>query len=189
MLIATQTFTVTQSGASAGCLFCDEFADGILNPGWSYIKNVSGWSESNDAVTGSSIKKTEAHAIPAFNGCTLCYSETVLRSAGGRFSGVWFLFHVQDKNNLVELQMDAERDKWVLKHRINKKVVAKQKFASQIDPNTDYTVRVRYDGTNFIATVSGVDIITLAPGGSVTGGSVGFKVKSTTASFQRIEVN
>jgi len=27
------------------------------------------------------------------------------------------------------------------------------------------------------------------PGGAVTGGSVGFKVKTTTATFQRIEVH
>ncbi len=60
---------------------------------------------------------------------------------------------------------------------------------SVIDPNTDYMVAIRYDGTNFIASVGGVDVITLAPGGPVTGGSVGFKVKATTGTFQRIEVN
>ena len=102
---------------------------------------------------------------------------------------MWLLFHVVDKNNLVELLMDESKNKWVLKHRINKTVVAKQKFLSTIDPNTDYTVRVRYDGANFIASINGVDQITLAPGGTVSGGSVGFKVKTTSATFQRIEVN
>lgn len=176
-------------GSTGGCLFCDEFADGVLDPNWTYIKNISDWSESNDALSGTSIRKTEVHAAPIFTGCTLCYGETIMRSAGGPFNRVWFLFHVQDKNNLVELMMDEGRDRWVMKHRINKKVVAKQKFVSQIDANSDYTVRVRYDGTNFIATINGVDQITMAPGGSVNGGTVGFKVKATTGTFQRIEVN
>jgi Putative binding domain, N-terminal len=188
MLIAAQTFTVMQSGAGV-CVFCDEFADSVVDPNWTYIKTIADWSESNDALVGSSARKTEALAIPAFGGCTVCYGETIMRSAGGSFNRVWFLFHVQDKNNLVELMMDEQRDRWVLKHRINKAVVAKQKFIALIDPNIDYTVRIRYDGTNYIASINGVDQITLAPGGSVSGGSVGFKVAATTGSFQRIEVN
>jgi hypothetical protein len=187
--IGAISYSVSAAWSEFTCIFCDDFADGVLNPNWTYIKNISDWSESNDALSGSSTRKTEAHAIPAFSGCTACYGETIMRSAGGPFNRVWFLFHVQDKNNLVELMMDEGRDRWVLKHRINKRVVAKQKFASTIDANTDYTVRVRYDGTNFIATINGVDQITMAPGGSVTGGSVGFKVKATTGTFQRIEVN
>lgn len=186
MLIAAQTFTVSQS---AGCLFCDEFEDGSIDPNWTYINSISDWSESNGALIGSSQKKTETHAIPAFNGCTTCYAETILRSSGSASGRVWFLFHVQDKNNLVELMMDDKHDRWVLKRRINKAVVAKQKFSAAIDANTDYLLRIRYDGTNFIASINGVDVMTLAPGGPVTGGSVGFRVKSTTATSQRIEVN
>jgi hypothetical protein len=174
---------------SGPCLFCDDFSDGVLDTNWNYIKNISDWSESNDALIGSNSRKTEAHAIPAFTGCTVCYGETVMRSSGGPFSRVWFLFHAQDKNNLVELMMYEAKDQWVLKHRINKKVVAKQKFISAIDPNTDYLVRIRYDGTNYIVAINGVDQITLAPGGSVNGGSIGFKVKATTGTFQSITVN
>jgi hypothetical protein len=177
------------SESSGGCLFCDDFADGVLNPNWTYIKNTSDWTESNDALTGSNTRKSEAHAIPAFAGCTVCYGETIMRSAGGAFNRVWLLFHVQDKNNLVELMMDEQRDRWVLKHRINKTVVAKQKFVSPIDPNNDYLVRIRYDGTNYIVTINGVDQITMNPGGTVNGGSVGFKVKATTGTFQSITVN
>jgi hypothetical protein len=177
------------SESSGGCLFCDDFSDGVLDPNWNYIKNISDWSESNDALSATSVRKTEADAIPAFGGCTQCYGETVMRSAGGPFSRVWFLFHVQDKNNLVELMMDEGKDRWVLKHRINKNVVAKQKFVSTVDANTDYLVRIRYDGTNYIVTINGVDQISMNPGGSVNGGSVGFKVKATTGTFQSIVVN
>jgi hypothetical protein len=172
------------------CLFCDEFSDGVVDPNWTYIKSITNWTEADDELTATSTRKTQAHAIPIFDqGCTTCYGETIMRTAGGLFSKVWFLFHVQDKDNLVELLMDETKDKWVLKHRIGKTVVSKQKFLSVIDSNVDYTVRVRYDGVNFITSINGVDQIILAPGGAVTGGSVGFKVKATTATFQRIEIN
>lgn len=197
--VTTFTITATDSAGCTGsmsysitigtCMFCDEFDDGTVSPDWTYIKNISDWSEDGTALIGTAVRKTQALALPIFNGCTTCYAETIVRSTGGLFSKVWFLFHVADKNNLVELLMDESKDKWVLKHRINKRVVAKQKFLATIDPNTDYTVRVRYDGTNFIASINGVDQITLTPGGLVTGGSVGFKVKGTSGKFQRIEVN
>jgi subtilisin-like proprotein convertase family protein len=182
----SQAYTVN---ISVSCLFCDEFDDSTVNPSWTYIKNVSDWTENGSALLGTAVKKTQAHANQVFAGCTTCAAETIMSTAGGPFNRVWFLFHVQDKNNLVELLMKEENDRWVLKHRINKAVVSKQKFVSVIDANTDYTVSVRYDGANFIANINGTDVITLAPGGTVSGGSIGFKVKSTTGTFQRIEVN
>jgi len=172
------------------CLFCDEFDDNTLNTNWIYIKNMSDWSENGTELIGHpSKRKTMALANPVFAGCTNCVAQTIMRTSGGAFNQVWFLFHVVDKNNLVELQMKEGTDRWVLRHRINKKTVAKGKFLSPIDPNTDYTVSVRYDGTNYIVSLNGTDVITMAPGGSVTGGSVGFKVKATTGTFQRIQVN
>ncbi len=199
--VANFTITATDSLGCTGslaysitivastCMFCDEFDDSTLSALWTYIKSILNWSEDGTALIGMHTKKTQAHAIPVFAGCTNCQAETIMRSAGGAFNRVWFLFHVVDKDNLVELLMKEENDKWVLKHRINKAVVVKQKFLATIDPNTDYTVSIRFDGTNFIAAINGVDQITLAPGGAVTGGSVGFKVKATTGTFQRIEVN
>ncbi len=172
------------------CLFCDEFDDNSLNPNWIYIKNMSDWSENGTELIGHPAKrKTLALANPVFAGCTDCVAQTIMRTAGGAFNQVWFLFHVVDKNNLVELQMKEGTDRWVLRHRVNKKTVAKGKFLAPIDPNTDYTVSIRYDGTNYIVSLNGTDVITMAPGGTVTGGSVGFKVKSTTGTFQRIQVN
>jgi subtilisin-like proprotein convertase family protein len=191
-ITATDANTCTGSQSyvvniALSCLFCDEFDDSSVDPNWTYIKNISDWSENGAALIGNASKKTQAYALPIFSaGCTMCKAETIMSTAGGE---IWFLFHVQDKDNLVELLMKEQNDKWVLKHHINKKVVAKKKFISIIDPNTDYTVSIRYDGANFIATINGTDVITLAPGGVVVGGSIGFKVKGTTGTFQRIEVN
>ena len=177
----------TSYSVDSECLFCDEFNDSTVDSNWTYIKTITKWSEDGNALSGSHTKKIQAFAIPAFGGCTTCYAETVMRSSGDAY--VWFLFHVQDKNNMVELLMRENTNSWVLKHRVNKKVIAKQRFVSTIDADTDYTVRIRYDGTNYIASVDGVDIITLAPGAAVNGGSVGYKLRRGTGTFQRIEVN
>ncbi len=173
------------------CLFCDEFDDGAPDTSWTYDKDISFWSEDGASLIGTNPnKKSTAVADPVFGGCTNCYVETVLSTAGGAYNKIWLLLHVQDpKTDLVELLGKEEQDKWVLKHRIGKTVVAKQNFQSVIDPNVFYTARIRYDGVNYIASIDGVDVITLAPGGPVTGGSVGFKVKKTVGTFQRIEVN
>ncbi len=182
--IATVTITV-------GYLFLDDFEDGALDLNWTYSKNISFWSEDGASLIGTNPdKKTTAVANPVFAGCTNCYVETVMSTGGGPFNKIWLLFHVQDpKTDLVELLAKEEADKWVLKHRIGKTVVAKQKFESAIDPDVFYTARIRYDGVNYIASTNGVDIITLPPGGPVAGGTVGLKVKKTVGTFQRIEVN
>ncbi len=182
--IATVSITV-------GILFQDDFEDGALDLNWTYSKNISFWSEDGASLIGTNPdKKTTAVANPVFAGCTNCYVETVMSTGGGPFNKIWLLFHVQDpKTDLVELLGKEEADKWVLKHRIGKTVVAKQKFESTIDPNVFYMARIRYDGVNYIASIDGVDIITLVPGGPVAGGTVGLKVKKTVGTFQRIEVN
>jgi hypothetical protein len=183
----SKSYTITIST----CTFCDEFSDGIVDPNWTYIKSILAWLEAADALSGTTGRKPIfAFAIPIFGGgCTMCSAQTVMQMGPQRGSKISFLFHVVDKKNLVEVEMDARKDKWTAKHRINNNVVSKSKFNATIDPNTDYTVAIRYDGTNFIISIDGVDQITLAPGGPVTGGSVGFKVKKTTGTFQRIEVN
>jgi uncharacterized repeat protein (TIGR01451 family) len=171
------------------CLFCDEFSDGTLDPNWTYIKNSSFWSEDGASLIGTNTKKTTAVATN-YAGCLTCYAETTMRTAGGAGNRVWLLHHYVDKKNVVELLMKEENDKWVLKHRVNGAVVAKQKYLLQIDPDSDYVVRINYDGTNYIASVNGTALSPpLTPGGTVTQGTAGLRVKGTTGTFDRIEIN
>ncbi len=184
----SQSYSVTIDPAGA-CLFCDEFNDGTLATDWTYIKTSAPWSEANDELSGTFGRKTSAIASPVFAGCLNCYAETIMRTAGGTGNRLWLLHHYINKLNTVEVLMKEETDRWVVKQRSGGKVVAKQKAVSTIDPNTNYTVRITYDGANYILTVDGSTLITLAPVGAVTQGTVGFKVKGTTGTFQRIEVN
>ncbi|MCI0618591.1 hypothetical protein L0244_36905, partial [bacterium] len=184
----SQAYTVTINPVGA-CLFCDEFNDGTLATDWTYIKSSAPWSEANDQLSGTFARKTSAIASPVFAGCLSCYAETIMRTAGGAGNRLWLLHHYINKFNTVEVLMKEETDRWVVKQRSGGKVVTKQKAVSTIDPNTDYTVRITYDGANYILTVNGTSLITLAPVGAVSQGTAGFKVKATTGTFQRIEVN
>jgi uncharacterized repeat protein (TIGR01451 family) len=171
------------------CMLCDEFDDSTLDPNWTYIKNSSLWSEDGVSLIGSNTRKTTAVAS-VFAGCLTCYAETTMRTAGGGGNRMWLLHHYVDKSNVVELLMKEENDKWVLKHRVNRAVVAKQKYLMPIDPNTDYVVRITYDGVNYIASVNGTALTPpLTPGGTVTQGTAGLRVKATTGTFGRIEIN
>ena len=84
--------------------------------------------------------------------------------------------------------MKEESDRWVMKLRQNKKIIAKGKVLRTIDPNVIYQAMIVYDGTRYQAFVDGELVIALGAEAPVTGGTVGFKVKSTTASLGYIEV-
>ncbi len=170
------------------CLFCDYFDDGVLASNWTYEK--PSWSESEGNLIGiPDKKKAKAIASPAFSGCLNCSVQATMTSSGGEGNRVWLLAWRIDKDNTVELLMKEENDKWVLKQRVNKTVVAKQKFLATIDPNVPYTVLVSYDGTSFQVTINVSPAITMTPAAAVPTGTVGFQNKNTVGSFGEIEVN
>lgn len=177
---------VTEAGS---CFFCDDFEDGVLASNWTYTKNITSWIESGGSLIGTNSRKTTAIATPAFAGCVNCYVEATMQSAGGTGNRVWLLHHFTDNANYIELMMNEENDRWILKQRIGKKVVAKTKVQSTIQPNTTYVARITYDGNIYRVSINGIEILTLVPAGQVTGGTVGLKVKRTTGTFQYISVN
>ena len=184
----TREYTVFISGGA--CLFCDDFEDGVIDPNWTYVKPA--WTESGGVLAGTpSGRKAVAIATPIFSGCASCTVETAMQTAGGSFNKLWLLGWYIDKRNTMELMMAEENDKWILKQRVNGIVVAKNKGIQTILPNTIYTVRVMFDGTQFQVFVD--DLVTplfsLTPIGTVPTGTVGFQAKNTTGSFSYIQVN
>ena len=170
-------------------LFFDDFEDGVLASNWTYVKSSTFWNEFGGNLTGTNIKKTTAIATPAFTGCINCYVEALLQTSGGAGNRVWLMHHFIDKANTIELLMKEETDRWIIKQRIGKKVVAKAKVQSTIDPNVFYTARITFDGTSYNLTIDGTALITLTPVGAISGGTFGFKVKGTTGSFGYVVVN
>ena len=183
----SQAYSITIDPAP-DCLFCDLFDDGVLATDWTYTPNSNAWSETA-SITGSTSRRTSAIASPVFAGCLNCYVETVMRSTNAVGGQVAVLHHYVDKLNLIELVMRVDKGRFILRQRAGGSVVAKANVKMELEPNTDYTVRITYDGTNYVASVDGTDVITLTPGAQVTEGTVGFRVKGTTGTFQRIEVN
>jgi len=172
------------------CLYCDQFNDGNLDPNWTYIKQS--WNESNGALIGTPTARTAiAIATPIFAGCQTCSIEASMRSGGGAFNKVWMLGWYVDKKNTMELLMKEENDRWILKQRVNGSVVAKARGIKTIDPNTDYAVRITFDGISFKVFVDDfvTPLFTLTPPASVPVGTVGFKVKNTTGSFDYVSIN
>lgn len=180
-----QTLTVDQA---AGCLFCDDFENGVLAPDWNYAQ--PSWSETGGQLIGTpASRKAQAVATPAFAGCVNCSIHTALSTTGGTGGRAWLLGWYTDKKNSVQLLMKEGTDKWLLKQVSGGSVVAKAKFAAPIDPGTTYAVDLTFDGTSFRVSIDGVEHIVMTPGAPVTSGTVGFQCRSTTAAFDEITVN
>jgi uncharacterized delta-60 repeat protein len=179
--------TVIEQCASS-CLFCDDFEDGVLDPNWTYEKPA--WTESGGFLSGTPVKKKAiAVASPAFAGCIECEMEVSVKTAGGPFNKVWIYMHRTDKRTLTELLIKEENDKVILKQRIDKVVVAKNKATVRIDPNTEYVFQIAFDGTQYTVFMNGTLLFSMNPGGLVPNATVGFAAKSTTASFGDISIN
>ncbi|HSP69601.1 MAG TPA: Ig domain-containing protein, partial [Bryobacteraceae bacterium] len=169
------------------CLFCDDFEDGVLAGDWTYIKPA--WNEAGGVLTATPAnRKAIGVASPVFAGCSACYMESTMQTAGGAGNRVWMLGWYVDSRNTMELLMKEETNKWILKERINGSVVAKQKATATINPNTLYRARVAFDGTQFQVTVDGTPLITL-PAHGAHNGTVGFQAKKTVGTFGEVTVN
>ena len=167
------------------CLFCDEFDDDGAE--WSYLKPA--WNRTGGKLVAIPGRKAIAVAVPAFTGCTNCYVESTMESAGGPGNKLWMLGWFIDKKNTVELLMKEGSDKWILKQRVNGKIVAKASISSAIAPNVAYTARITFDGSLFRLAIDGAEVLTLAPGSPVLQGTVGFAASGTTGSFEYVHVN
>ncbi len=163
-------------------LYIEDFEDGVAD-GFTFLKGT--WNVSSGVLTGSSIRK--ATALAPFTMIGNRSVEAVMRTAGGFGNRVSLLGWQINKKTLVELLMKQEQGKWVLKHRVGGKNVAKAKALLTILPNTDYRARISYDGTMFQVFIDGVEVISINSS-LPSDGPPGFKVKATTGTFGEILV-
>ena len=163
-------------------LYSDAFDDNDATD-WTFDKGT--WSGATGALVGTATKK--ANAIAPWTMDATQTFEADLRSAGGSSNQIslygWFI----DKKTRVEVIMKQSKGRWLLKQVVNGSKGAKDKAAATINPNTTYHVILSYDGSTFHVFVDGVELITV-PGPTPPNGSPGFKVKSTTGTFDNIIV-
>lgn len=173
------------------CLFCDNFDDGVLAAAtdWTYVPGTAAWSEDGNHLVAAAGKKTTVVAQPIFAGCANCSVTASLQSAGGSGNRVSLIGWYVDKNNMIELMMKQEKGTWILRQRSGGKIVKKAKGSFIINPNQPYVASVVFDGTQFNVSIDGTSLITMTPAGSVSAGTVGFRVKATTGTFDYITVN
>jgi hypothetical protein len=183
----SSSFTINVTGT--GCLFCDDFEDGTLNPNWTYLQ--TGWTEDGHNLVGTpTTKKTTTAATPVFGGCANCSVKADIQTSGGIGNKIWLLAWYLDKNNAVELLMKEQNERWVLKQRVNGVVLTKTKATQTIDPLTTYNVELTFDGTDFRVFVNSSLLITMKKAnGTSPNGTVGFQVKATTARIGFIRVD
>lgn len=175
------------SPGSPGCLFCDDFEDGVIDTNWTYIKPT--WNESSGYLTGIPAGgKAEAIATPVFAGCSVCTVQTSMRTQGGVGNKMWLFAWYTDKQNTIELLMKEQNDKWVLKQKAGGVVVTKTKGSAVILPNTFYQVKLEFDGTNFNLSVDGTLLATMLAA-ATPNGTIGFRVKNTAGDYAFIQVD
>jgi hypothetical protein len=173
------SITINYNG---GQQYSDDFEDGRLSTTWDYKGQ---WNEIGGKLTASTNTKAKAFASNAFGGCLMCSLHTSVQTSGGKIS---ILTSYVDSKNYVELIMKEQENRWILKQRVNGKVVAKQKAASDIQPNVDYDVVISFDGNNFSVNVNNVGMISLPMGAMPQPGIFGFQVSKSTAGFDFVSV-
>lgn len=168
--------------------FADDFEDNQMN--WMIKKGT--WNESGGALSNDSSTKAEAFA--PYAGCDFCSLEVNFRAntSGAKIS---ILGWVEDDRNYVELKMMEAKDKWSLKHIANGSVVANAAGKHPgLSIDTDYTVRISFDGAQFRVFLDGNSIpLIIMPTNHSALGNVSFRVKgsrsiSARASFAYIVV-
>lgn len=164
----------------------DDFEDSSMN----WLRKKGSWQESNGVLTGSG--ETAVIYAPHYwtpsglTGCAVCTIETDLQTAGGAFTRVFLTAWFRNGSNKVDLMMNEPGNKWVLKQKAGDAIVKVKAFAP-IEPGVNYHVSLSYDGASFHLSVDGIELITL-PAAAAPFGTVGYKVKNTSASFRQIVV-
>jgi hypothetical protein len=182
--LATRSYSIM---ITSGCLFCDDFEDGLLSPSWSYLK--PSWTEADGALIGQpTTKKAIAIASPVFAGCSACKLMTVVQSAGGPYNKLFVLGWYQDKRNAVELVIKQESGRWVLRQRSGGTIVAKKAWSLPVLPDTDYQVEITFATGDLTLKVDGTELGSIHASGTPFG-TVGYRVLNTTGRFNSVSID
>jgi hypothetical protein len=185
-----------QTGACTDCftvifnpvLFSDDFED-LNYDGWTTIDGT--WTAAGAALEGTRVPGKTWAIATVFSGCTVCSVEADIRVGTGDYVKVSLVGWYLDKKNYVELMMDKTKDKWKLKVHSGGTVIARAKYLDpeDISSNVRYHAKILYDGVNLQVFVrGGADPVITLPT-TVSEGTVGFNVKSTSGTIDDVVVN
>ncbi len=193
--VGLRDVTVTNpGGASDTCTLCfdvifnptlysDDFDDGDASD---WIVDKGTWAVASQALSNTS-GTGKPRIISPFVGCGVCSFEVDVKrgtSQGATLSvyGWWV-----DSKSFVELIMNKDKGKWILKHKINGDVVNKSNVKGPINTGQFYHVKLANDGTNFTATIDGGLTVSIPITGTPLG-TIALKVKGTIGTFDNVVV-
>jgi Putative Ig domain/Carboxypeptidase regulatory-like domain/Calx-beta domain len=189
----SRDYSITVDAFGTCQLMGDDFEDGNIDPLlWTIVK--PDFIENGGEFIGTPLNKKAQALATGFAGCGAnCTMDTTMQSSGGVGSKVVALGWYQDKSNKVEVIMNQDAGTWIIKQRVNGSIVAKKKGTTQILADTKYTVRISFDGQQFMLHVTGnqTDLTLLmnkAPGTTPIG-TFGFEAKGSSGRFSSICVN
>lgn len=169
------------------CLYCVDF-DHISGLPQNWVVQKGTWDVSFQRLHGSSSRKAEINSGFAFTGCSQCTFEALMEVEGTGVQSVFLPWHI-DKKNTVEVRMMANKNRWIVKRRINGMVVASAKASMTIEAFHSYSVSISFDGANFHLTVDGTPLLDFPAGtGQPPLGAVGFSLKHGDAFFDELVV-
>jgi hypothetical protein len=165
-------------------LFIDDFSDGSVTD-WTFTKGT--WSVVSESLVGTFTRK--ATGFPPYQMAPFTSVETVIKTTGGlRTSTSLFAWFI-NKQNMVEVMMKEDKNRFVVKQRLNGVVVAKGKALMNLVPNADYRVKIKNDQATNTLQLFINNVLVLTLNASPTGtGAPGLGVKGTTSSFGEIIV-
>ncbi len=163
-------------------IYCDDFEDSILSNLWTYVNG--NWQEYSGALHVLS-SDSKALAITNPNSAASAIEAAMMIDANyaGQISLLgWF----QDRNNSIELILNDEKDRLILKQHKNGKTVAKAKATMLIETGLKYNVKITFDGNRLNVYVDNMlnPLITMNSDGDLSGNSAGFQAKRTIAGFE-----
>ena len=164
-------------------LFSDDFDDGDASD---WIVDKGSWAVASQALTNST-GSGKPRIISPFPGCGVCSFEVDEKRGTSQGATVSVYGWWVDSKNYVELIMNKDKGKWILKHKINGNVVNKSNVKGTINTGQYYHVKLAYDGTNFTATIDGGLTITI-PATGTPFGTIALKVKGTIGTFDNVVV-
>jgi hypothetical protein len=128
----------------------------------------------------------KAETLAPFAGCNSCTVEADMQfevTSGSVSLLTWY----QNKKNYVEVLLNEKKDKVELIQKVNGSKLIKMKTNFELDPHTNYRIRISQSSNAFNLFING-SLLLSSPAGGNPSGTVGFRIKKTTASFEEIIV-
>jgi hypothetical protein len=146
--------------------------------------------ESGGDLTGIPWQRKTSAIAATFSGCSPCSIETVLTPSWGKRGIISLFGWYENADNTIELQINVDTGKWILKQRASGRIVAKESATRLLERDRSYPLRMTFDGSRVQLFVEDFShpFLTLVPSASVHSGTIGIQTRDVMGSLDWIRV-